>query len=178
MTIDTRDIYDLGPVKFRTQADRDTEQICYYNRNKIDTSFNFLLAVRKETLSAGKITFSIVKVIDKTNRHDTIYCQISDELNDFKNDIIQQTIQQTSESDLVRKTIDKRSDRWWLEHGWTSQEKARISFKIIIRSERNIPPRELNIGTFYLILLMLKLTRKIFIRIISLLMPTSSLQRI
>ena len=83
MTIDTRDIYDLGPVKFRTQADRDTEQICYYNRNKIDSSFNFLLAVRKETLSAGKITFSIVKVIDKTNRHDTIYCQIRDELNDF-----------------------------------------------------------------------------------------------
>ena len=42
-----------------------------------------MLAVRKETLSAGKITFSIVKVIDKTNRHDTIYCQTSDELNDF-----------------------------------------------------------------------------------------------
>ena len=32
---------DLGPVKFRTQADSDTEQICYYNRNKKDTSFNF-----------------------------------------------------------------------------------------------------------------------------------------
>ena len=40
LTIDTRDINDLGPVKFRTQADSDTEQICYYNRNKKDTSFN------------------------------------------------------------------------------------------------------------------------------------------
>ena len=41
LTIDTRDVNDLGPAKFRTQADSDTEQICYYNRNKKDTSFNF-----------------------------------------------------------------------------------------------------------------------------------------
>ena len=69
LTIDTRDINDLGPAKFRTQADSDTEQICYYNRNRRDRSFNSFLAVRKETLSASKITFSIVKVIDKTNKH-------------------------------------------------------------------------------------------------------------
>ena len=43
---------DLGPAKFTTQADNGTEQICYCNRNKKDTSFNFnsFLAVRKETL--------------------------------------------------------------------------------------------------------------------------------
>ena len=40
LTIDTRDINDLEPAKFRTQADSDTEQISYYNRNKKDTSFN------------------------------------------------------------------------------------------------------------------------------------------
>ena len=40
LTIDTRDINDLGPAKFRTQTDSDTEQICYCNRNKKDTSFN------------------------------------------------------------------------------------------------------------------------------------------
>ena len=34
LTIDTRGINDLGPGKFRTQADSDAEQICYYNRNK------------------------------------------------------------------------------------------------------------------------------------------------
>ena len=35
LTIDTRDINDLGPAKFRAQADSNTEQICYYNnRNK------------------------------------------------------------------------------------------------------------------------------------------------
>ena len=38
LTIDTRDVNDLGPWKFRTHADSGTEQICYYNRNKKDTS--------------------------------------------------------------------------------------------------------------------------------------------
>ena len=46
LTIDTRDINDLGLAKFRTQAHNDTEQICYYNRNKKETSFNSFLAVR------------------------------------------------------------------------------------------------------------------------------------
>ena len=40
LTIDKMDINDLAPAKFRTQADSDTEQLCYYNRNKKDTSFN------------------------------------------------------------------------------------------------------------------------------------------
>ena len=112
LTIDTRDINDLGPAKFRTQADSDTEQICYYNRNRRDRSFNSCLAVRKGTLSASEITFSIVKVIDKINSHNTIYSEISDKLSDFKNDIVQQTIQRTSESDLARETTDKRPGRW------------------------------------------------------------------
>ena len=44
--------------------------------------------MRKET-STSEIAFYIVKVIDKGNRHNTIYSEISDELSDFKNDIIQ-----------------------------------------------------------------------------------------
>ena len=72
-----------------------------------ETSFNFFLAVKKETTFTSKITFSIVKVIDKTNRHNTIYSEINDELSDFKNDIAQQTIQRTSESDFVKETTDK-----------------------------------------------------------------------
>ena len=43
LTIDKNDINDLGPGKFRTQADNLTEQICCYNRNKKDTSFNCFL---------------------------------------------------------------------------------------------------------------------------------------
>ena len=83
-----------------------------YNRNRRDRSLNSFLAVRKESPSASEITFSIVKVIDQTNRHNTIYSEISDELSDFKNDIVQQTIQRTSESDLARETTDKRPGRW------------------------------------------------------------------
>ena len=78
LTIDTEDVNDLGPAKFRTQTNSDTEQIFYYNRSKRDTSFISFLAVRKETPSASKISFSIVKIIDKPNRHDTIYSEISD----------------------------------------------------------------------------------------------------
>ena len=41
-----------------------------------DTSFNSFLAGRKETRSASKITFSIVKVTNKTNSHGAICSEI------------------------------------------------------------------------------------------------------
>ena len=85
LTIDTRDVNHLGPAKFRTQPDNNKEQICYYNQNKRDTSFTFL-AVRKQTPTTNKIIFSIVNLIDKTNKNDNIYLDISDELSDFNND--------------------------------------------------------------------------------------------
>ena len=66
LTNDTKDINDLRPAKFRTQADNNSEQIHYYSRNKRETSFNSFLAVRKETSSTNEVVFSIVKVIDKT----------------------------------------------------------------------------------------------------------------
>ena len=69
MTIDTRDVNDLGPAKFRTQTDSNQEQICYHNRNKRDTSFNSFLAVRKQTSANGDITFSTAKIIDKRNKN-------------------------------------------------------------------------------------------------------------
>ena len=78
LTIDTRDINDLGPAKFSG-----TEQICYYNRNKKDTTFNSFLAVRKETSFTFEINFSIVEVIDNISKQDAIYPEISDELSDF-----------------------------------------------------------------------------------------------
>ena len=108
LTIDTRDVNNLGPGKFRTQADSRTEQICYYNRNKKDTSFNCFLATRKETSSPSEINFSIVKVIDNVNKHDSINFDSNDELSDFKNDIVQRTIQRASESNTVGKTTTKQ----------------------------------------------------------------------
>ena len=58
--------------------------------------------LRKETPSASEITFSIVKVIDKANRHNSIYSEITDELSDFENDIVQGTTQRISENYLDR----------------------------------------------------------------------------
>ena len=40
LIVDTRSINNLGPGKFRTQADSSMRHICYYNRNKPHTSFN------------------------------------------------------------------------------------------------------------------------------------------
>ena len=48
LTIDIRDINDLGPSRFRIQADNNQEQICYYNRNKKGKMFNCFLALRKQ----------------------------------------------------------------------------------------------------------------------------------
>ena len=39
LTIDTTDINEFGPEKFRTRADNGEEQTCYFNRNKSDTHF-------------------------------------------------------------------------------------------------------------------------------------------
>ena len=43
LTIDKRDVNELGPANFRTQADSGTEQICYYNRNKIKKTLALIL---------------------------------------------------------------------------------------------------------------------------------------
>ena len=55
--VDIRDINDLGPSRFRTQADNNQEQICHYNRNKKDKTFNCSLALRKQTSATDKIIF-------------------------------------------------------------------------------------------------------------------------
>ena len=102
LSINTRNVNELGPAKFRTQADNGTEQVCYYIRNKKDTCFNSFLVVRKQTASSFEISFSIVRVIDSTNKQNAIYTEISDELSDFKNDNVQQKILQASENNIGR----------------------------------------------------------------------------
>ena len=129
MTFDTREVNDLGQGKFRTQADSNTEQICYYNRNKKDTSFNSFLAVRQETSSLSEINFSIVKVIDNSNKDDNISSEISDELSDFKHDDVQRTVQRISESNTVRKTT-KRLDR---RREFTNNGRVRIKPRFLSR---------------------------------------------
>ena len=112
MAIDTRNVNDLGAAKFRTQAENKREQICYYNQNKKGKSFNPFLAVRKQTSQAKDIIFSIVSLIEKTNRNRNIYFEINDELSDFNNDNVQykRPIQRLSESELSEQQTENISD--------------------------------------------------------------------
>ena len=79
LTIDTCDVNNLEPSKFRTGAENGHQQICYFNRNKEDKIFNRFLAARKET-SADEIIFSIANVIDKSNNLEKACYKIDNEL--------------------------------------------------------------------------------------------------
>ena len=59
LTIDTREVNELGPGKFRTSADNGEVQTCYFNRNKSDTYFDSFQS--KRIVSLGQIKFFIVK---------------------------------------------------------------------------------------------------------------------
>ena len=112
LTVDTRDVKDLGPAKFRIQADNNREQICYYNQNQRDKSFNLFVAVRKQTSQANEIIFSIVNLFDKTNRNNNIYSEINDELSEFNKDNVQykQPIQLLSEGDMSEQETENSSN--------------------------------------------------------------------
>ena len=56
LTIDIRDVNDLGPGKFRTSAENNLEQNCYFNRNNRDARFKSYVAKR---VSPDKLVFSI-----------------------------------------------------------------------------------------------------------------------
>ena len=156
LTVDTRDVNDHGPVKFRTQADHGLRQICYYNRNKTDISFNSFLISREQTSQKGEIEFSIVKVIDNINKSNISYSELGDELNNFNNDKIQSKLQQLSDSNIVGgpdnqdrdRTTNKR--RQYTGHG-----------RVITLSEGNIQLLVSNQETFFLILPTLVLIKKI-----------------
>lgn len=104
LTFDTQDVNHLGPTKFRNRADSNQKQICYYNRNKRDTNFNCLLAVRKQTSSNSDTSFSITKLIDKKNKNKETYLEINKKLSDFNNDNCKQPIQ------VCRSNISRESD--------------------------------------------------------------------
>ena len=88
--------------EFRTSADNWTWQICYYNRNKSDTSFNSFLATREQTWQKGVIKFSIDKVITILNSTDVNYLELGDKFKNINNDSIQSKLQQVSGGNLIR----------------------------------------------------------------------------
>ena len=69
--------------------------------------------MRKQTSSTSEIIFSIVNLIDKTNRNDNIYFEINNKLSDFKNGNVQhrRPVQRISESDTDRETSTEGTDR-------------------------------------------------------------------
>ena len=110
LTIDTRDVNNLGLTKFRTGAENGKEQICCNNRSRKDKLFNRFLAVRKET-SADEIIFSIVNSIDKTNELENVYYEIDNELKEFHNDRVQlnRTIQGSTSEDAEPTTTERQT---------------------------------------------------------------------
>ena len=113
MTIDTRDVNDGGLAKFRTQADNSKEQICNYNWNKRDKSFNFFSAVRKQTSSTFEIIFSIATFFNETNKKVSIYVEIDNKLSGFNNNNVQykREIQQINGKDTVGETSTDREQQ-------------------------------------------------------------------
>ena len=112
LTINMRHVNDLGPSKFRTGAENDKEQICYYNYNKKDRAFNLFLAVRKQTLTDAAFFF-IVNLIDKSNKYKDSYFKISNELTEFNDTTIQPKprIREPSEGNTDRRTTTNKQQQ-------------------------------------------------------------------
>ena len=60
LTVDTRNINDFGPGKFKTRADNAQEQHCYFNRSNTDSRFKCFLAKRVES-EQDRPVFSVTK---------------------------------------------------------------------------------------------------------------------
>ena len=67
LTIDCR---KSGPVKYKTNADSNFEQFCYYGQNKQDRFFNRFLA-RKVSQDEHLLVFKINSVINVTKNSET-----------------------------------------------------------------------------------------------------------
>ena len=64
LTVDTRYVNDLGPGKFRTSADNNKEQTCYFNRNNSDSRYKSYVA---KCVNQDKLLFSISNQIFDQN---------------------------------------------------------------------------------------------------------------
>ena len=135
----------------RYQADNNSDQICYYNRDKKDTTFNSFLAVRKQTSTGNEIIFTIVKYIDKTNINDSIYTNISDELDGLNNNIVQfeQSVQGISENSTGRETTD-RTKRRYTENDRRISKVIRISQSNKDKIERKYTATKIKSNNFLL----------------------------
>ena len=67
--------------------------------------------MREQTSNDSEIKFSIVKVIDSLNKTNVIYSEITNELNNLKNDSNRRTIQSVSRSSFNSRAISTKSRR-------------------------------------------------------------------
>ena len=109
LTIDTREVNQLGPGKFRTSADNGQEQTCYFNRNKSDSHFNSYTAKRA---FPDKLVFSIVKVNSDFNLINT-RLEIEVKTNSFVNDRAKRQHQQVDRGDFSDGKKIKNWNRSW-----------------------------------------------------------------
>ena len=89
MTIDTRDINEFGPEKFRTSAEDGEQQTCYFNKNNSNSYFKSFISQRAQT---EPIIFSIFKAKSDINFQDKnhdIYIKSSVSNEDFKRQLQQ-----------------------------------------------------------------------------------------
>ena len=97
LTVDTREVNELGPGKFRTSASNGEEQIWYFNKNKSDTHFTSFQSKRIQSADSS-IRFSIVKA----NSDHFKLINKSLDIN-VDNSVLKKTRQQTVSKSLQRK---------------------------------------------------------------------------
>ena len=82
---DIEHVNNLRPLKFRTSAENDKEQISYFNYNKkAELLINFW-SLENKYLQID-ISFSIVNLTDKLNKFEDNYNKIQWEIREFSND--------------------------------------------------------------------------------------------
>ena len=67
LRVDTRDVNEFGPGKYRTSAEDGEQQICYFNKNNSDSYFKSFISQRAQ---AEPIIFSIFKTKSDINVQD------------------------------------------------------------------------------------------------------------
>ena len=133
LPIDTRDINDLRPGKFRTQADNELRQICYYNSNKSDTSFDSFLATRQQTHQNNVRKFSIEKVIANLNNSNVSYFELGGKLKNTNNDNFQSKLKQLGRGNIKRR--EKGNKNRYKDRNRKNNEHGRFSKKPRFLSE-------------------------------------------
>ena len=115
LTIDTREVNEIGPGKFRTSADNGQEQTCYLNRNKSDSHFT---SYTSKQVLPDKLVFSIVKVNSDFNLVNKSL-EIEVKTNSFLNERVKRQHQQVNRENFNNgKKIKFRQRRKLWTHCW------------------------------------------------------------